>query len=140
MLVAAYLILQKNNQVLLLRRFNTNYEDGNYSLIAGHVESDEQITQSLIREAKEEANLIIKIEDLIFEHVIQRKCVDQSIYLDFFFTCQNWEGEVKNLEPHKCDDLSWFALDKLPQNIIPHVREVLELLNVERCNFSEAGW
>jgi hypothetical protein len=31
---ASYLILMKDNNVLLLRRFNTGYEDGNYSMIA----------------------------------------------------------------------------------------------------------
>ena len=54
---AAYLVLIKEKKILLLRRFNTGYEDGNYSFIAGHVEKSESFTACIIREAKEEANI-----------------------------------------------------------------------------------
>ena len=38
--VAVHLLLVKDNKVLLLRRFNTGYEYGNYSVVAGHVDDD----------------------------------------------------------------------------------------------------
>ena len=44
MLIAVYLVLLRDEQVLMLRRHNTGYEDGNYSVIAGHVERDERFT------------------------------------------------------------------------------------------------
>ncbi|OIO18541.1 MAG: hypothetical protein COY69_00490, partial [Candidatus Magasanikbacteria bacterium CG_4_10_14_0_8_um_filter_32_14] len=53
---ASFLVLIKNNKVLL-RRFNTKYEDGNYSMIAGHVDQGKTFTQCIIREAKEEADI-----------------------------------------------------------------------------------
>jgi 8-oxo-dGTP diphosphatase len=46
---SAYLYLKKSNKVLLLRRFNTGYEDGNYSFIAGHLEKNETFSDSIIR-------------------------------------------------------------------------------------------
>ena len=64
MFVAVYLLLLREGQVLLLRRHNTGYEDGNYSVIAGHVEPGERITQALVREAAEEAGSLM-----------QRRCI-----------------------------------------------------------------
>lgn len=45
--VAAYLILIKKNKVLLLRRFNTGWEDGNYTLISGHLEGQEAVKKAI---------------------------------------------------------------------------------------------
>ena len=40
-ITAVHLILIENNKILLQRRYNTGYEDGNYSVVAGHVEENE---------------------------------------------------------------------------------------------------
>ena len=50
---ASYLVLMKDHKVLLLQRANTGYHDGDYSIIAGHVEKDETFTDAVIREARE---------------------------------------------------------------------------------------
>lgn len=39
----AYLILQKGEKVLLSRRYNTGYRDGEWGLPAGHLEENETI-------------------------------------------------------------------------------------------------
>ena len=36
--VAVHLFFLRDDQILLLRRFNTGYEDGKYSVVAGHLE------------------------------------------------------------------------------------------------------
>ena len=51
---AVYLILERDNKILIARRANTGYEDGNYQVPAGHVEEAELPTEAVIREAKEE--------------------------------------------------------------------------------------
>jgi len=84
--VAAYLVLKKNDAILLLKRKNTGYEDSNYSVIAGHVESGESFRQTIIREAKEEANVSISETDIIRTHVQHRKSSwDQSERVDVYF-------------------------------------------------------
>lgn len=47
-----YLILIRNGSILFLRRFNTGWEDGNYSLITGHLDGQETVTQAMVREAE----------------------------------------------------------------------------------------
>jgi len=137
---AVYLILQKDNQILLLRRYNTGYEDGNYSLPAGHVDGNESFTQAMIREAYEEAGIRLKPEDVEVAHIQHRCCEDLSNErVDVFIKAYSWEGELVNKEPYKCDDLSWFDHNNLPENIIPYIRQAIE--NVLKNNFySEHGW
>ena len=77
--VAVYLLLLREGQVLLLRRHNTGYEDGKYSVIAGHVDPGERITQALIREAAEEAGIQLDAEEVHFVCVIQRQGADGPV-------------------------------------------------------------
>jgi 8-oxo-dGTP diphosphatase len=137
----SYLILEKEDKILLLRRFNTGYEDGNYSLIAGHVEADESFTQCAIREAKEEAGIILKPENLKVAHVMHRNSglEKNNERIDVFFRATEWEGSIENIEPHKCDDLSWFHVEKLPSNIVPYVKQAIQNISNQE-NYSEHGW
>ena len=138
---ASYLVLIKEGKVMLLRRTNTGYEDGNYSLIAGHVDESETFTQALIREAAEEAGIIISHEHLEVAHVMHRnsQTLKDNERVDVFFVARRWDGEPENRETHKCDDLSWFDLECLPDNIIPYIRQAVECIN-RRINYSEHGW
>ena len=138
---ASYLTLFKDNKVLLLRRFNTGYEDGNYSMIAGHVDPGETFTQCIIREAEEEAGILLKPEDLEFVHVMHRSPKNNEYHerIDVFFIAKKWEGKIVNKEPHKCDDLSWFDLDTIPENVIPHVKQAIERIK-NKIYYSEHGW
>jgi len=139
-IVAAYLVLQKDDQVLLLQRQNTGYEDGNYSVIAGHVEPGETFTQAIIREAREEANVVITQNNIVSQHVQHRKSLtDRSERVDVYYLVKDWQGQVENLEPHKCRELKWFALDDLPKNTIACVKQALECLLKEQ-GYSEFGW
>ncbi|MGB0757494.1 MAG: NUDIX hydrolase [Patescibacteria group bacterium] len=138
---ASYLVLFQDDQVLLLRRHNTGYEDGNYSLVAGHVESGENFTDCVIREAKEEAGVIVHPDHLQVVHVMHRNSGkdEYSERVDVFFIATTWSGEPINKEPHKCDDVSWFHIKELPDNTIPYIRQALEKIHTKHF-YSEHGW
>jgi len=135
---ASYLILLREDEVLLLQRKNTGFRDGMYSFIAGHVEEGESFTDAVIREAEEEAGVRIRPEDLSAAHIMHRRS-DDSVRVDVFFTAREWTGSVENREPHKCGDLSWFPLDALPDNTIPYIREALDHI-ARSSHYSENGW
>lgn len=137
LLGAVHVFLLREGEVLLLRRVNTGYEDGNYSVPAGHLDGGEEVKAAAIREACEEAGIRIDPADLAVAGVMHRRSDEERV--DFFLTASRWSGEIANTEPHKCDELAWFPLDRLPANVIPYVRRALE--NVRRgVWFDSFGW
>lgn len=136
-IVAVHLLLIKDGKILLSRRYNTGYEDGNYSVTSGHLEKDETVTQAMVRETKEEAGIDISTADLHCAHVMHRNSDDSRI--DFFFTADKWQGEPINKEPDKCDELKWFPMHSLPLNTVPYVRNAIERYS-QGSIYSEFGW
>jgi 8-oxo-dGTP diphosphatase len=135
---AVGLLLVKDGKILLLRRFNTGWEDGKYSLISGHLEGNESVTATIIREAKEEIGITISKENICVVNTTHRKLVD-SEYIDFFVSANKWEGEPIIMEPNKCDDLRWFSVTELPDNLVPHIKEIVGY-EKNRITYSEIGW
>lgn len=127
--VAVYLLLQRDDKILLMRRCNSGWRDGEYTLPAGHYDGDEALREAMAREAEEELAITIAPESLSCVHVMHQ--MDDSEYIDFYFTTSAWEGEIANNEPHKCDDVQWFALNSLPSNIVPNVRQSLEMIEAK---------
>ncbi len=112
--------------------------DGKYSLIAGHLDGNETVFDTMIREAFEEAGIKVAKEDLKPVKVLHRKSNDQE-YMDFFFLAEKWQGEPTIKESDKCDDMSWFPIDSLPENTLPYVKNVIENYK-DGISFIESGW
>ena len=129
---AVFVILEKgkgkNKKILLARRFNTGHKDGLYSFPSGHLEPGESIVNCIIREAKEEVGIVVKEKDLKLTHISHNyyNNKEKNPYTNFYFTCEKWKGEIKNIEPHKCDELLWCDPKKLPKKTIHYVRETVK--------------
>lgn len=126
---SGYVFFRDEDNVLLLRRANTGYHDGDYGVPAGHIEEGELGLAGTIREVQEEVGVRLKPEQLTFVHTMYRQCGDH-VRIDLFFEATAWDGTIVNAEPEKCDDLSWFALDALPDNVIPYMQQALEKYRV----------
>jgi len=136
-ITAVYLFLFKNDKILLMRRLNTGFEDGNYGLPSGHVEDNETLTEALKREMDEEIGIKLNVKKLELVHTMHRRSDD--IRLDFFFTTKKYTGEPKNLEPEKCDDVNWFPTSKLPKNTIGYIKKALSSFRAKKP-YSEINW
>lgn len=134
---AVYLLPIKDDKVLLSKRFNTGWMDGKYSLISGHIDGNETVFEAMVREAWEEAGLKIDPKDLIPGTVIHRK--SDVEYIDFFFVVKKWQGIPTIKEPNKCDDLSWYPLDNLPDNLLPFIVEAINNYQ-NKIAFFASGW
>lgn len=137
---AAFLVLKEEGKILLYQRKNTVHEDGNYSFVAGHLDGGETAQQALAREAKEEANIDILPEDLEVVHVLHNKNPKDGIeYFNVFMVPKRWSGEIKNMEPEHCGDLSWFPIASLPDNTINYINAVLGHIELGQF-YSNFGW
>lgn len=135
--VTVHLFFLRENQILLLRRFNTGYADGQYSVPAGHLDGDETVVAAAVREAEEEVGVRLEAEEIRYSSVIHRLDGDERV--DFFVLVNKWEGEPFNAEPEKCDELLWSDLNNLPRNTIPYVKRALQN-HLNGVRFDEFGW
>ncbi|HVW99362.1 MAG TPA: NUDIX domain-containing protein [Candidatus Babeliaceae bacterium] len=141
--VGVLLFLIQNDAILLLRRFQTGTDDGLYVVPMGGHDGNEPVTSSLIREAKEEANLLLKPGDLTVCHVMHRlhHMTEEVSFeqIDIIFKAHQYEGTLRNNEPDHCDELAFYPLNNLPENTAPFIRHAIDCVARE-CFFSEFGW
>ena len=132
-----HLLFFRDDKILLSRRFNTGYRDGEYSVPAGHLDGNETVRAAAAREAAEEVGVQIDKDDILFSSVMHRNEGDERV--DFFLHILAWRGEPLNNEPNKCDDLYWEQVNSLPGNIIPYVRRAIRN-HRKGIHFDEFGW
>jgi 8-oxo-dGTP diphosphatase len=118
------LILYNKGKILLLQQ--KKKLGGNYTLVGGTIEDTEFAVESLIREANEEAGVVLKAEDLQMVHVLHKRTKDKGHRITLYFKATKWDGEIKSLEPNKFKDVAWFPLTNLPPNLSDTVRHVLQ--------------
>lgn len=137
---AVYLFLRKGDEILLMRRQGSGYYDGWYSVPAGHVEAGELPLEGLVREIVEELGIVIDPKDIKLVHTMYRTKHDETgDRVDLFFLSTKWSGEIRIMEPDKCDNIEWFPISALPENMMHHVREVIQ--NIEKgIIYSELGF
>jgi 8-oxo-dGTP pyrophosphatase MutT (NUDIX family) len=132
-----HLFFFREDQVLLIRRFNTGFADGQYSVPAGHLDGGETVIAAAAREAQEEVGVRLDAECIHFSHVMHR--MDGEERVDFFVNVSNWNGELINAEPDKCDEICWVNVNELPGNTIPYIRQALKN-HRNGIKFDEFGW
>lgn len=135
-LCSIYIIIRnKNNEILLQRRANTKLWCGFLALPAGHVDKGENVYDALIREAKEELNIDVSIDDICDTFVVNRRNNKLSPYFDVYFEIDNYSGEITIGEPLKCLELVWCDINDLPYDMITFEKEAINN-NMEGIKFS----
>jgi 8-oxo-dGTP pyrophosphatase MutT (NUDIX family) len=140
---AVYILFKDGEKILLLKRANTSYFDGSYSIPAGHIDGSEPAIVAAIREAKEEVGATLERSELKLVHVMHRLSDIPSIHerIDLYFETGKQHPEITNREPEKCDELRWCSVKELPENMVPEVRIALQKVAANEAysdyNFSQ---
>ncbi|WP_211169073.1 NUDIX hydrolase [Aromatoleum toluvorans] len=121
--VGVHVLMEREGRILLMRRAGTGFFDGLYSLPGGHVEADESLGRTAVREMREEVGVEIDPAGLVHLGVVHRRSDTNRV--DFFLRAKAWAGEPRICEPDKCDALGWFARADLPANTVAYVRQAL---------------
>jgi ADP-ribose pyrophosphatase YjhB (NUDIX family) len=117
-------ILDGNN-ILLLKRANTGYCDGMYSLPAGHIDDNEPASHAMLRELQEEVNITTTADKLTVV-LSSHRTTDEHPYFNLYYSISDFNKNlIINNEPEKCDELKWFDLDELPENIVPYIKKAI---------------
>ena len=135
LVAAAYVVLLRGDDVLLQLRAGTGYRDGHWALLAGHVDPGESVLDAAAREAREEAGVVLDplgLEPLTAIHRFEPGGPAVEQRMDLFFACREWSGEPTIRERHRTAEMGWFALDALPEPVVPHERLVLDGLREGR--------
>ncbi len=136
--IAAYLIFRKGNNVAMVLRQNTPWMNNHYALPAGKAEKEEGLIACALREAKEETGATVQAKDLKPVLTVHRHN-DDTDWIDLVFEVSKWKGELYNAEPHVHGELKWFDISKLPKNVVPNSRFMVEQV-VAGKTYAELGW
>jgi 8-oxo-dGTP pyrophosphatase MutT (NUDIX family) len=122
LLVAAVIVHDLENQrVALLRRGpKAKFAQGMWDLPVGKSEPGEPITQTAVRELKEETGLVVAPEDLRLAHVIHgaRGVEAPNGFLTVVFAVHHWLGDLTNGEPDKHSEVAWVGTDAIPADFV----------------------
>ncbi len=112
--VGAFILNDKGEVLLLKRSQNSKNEKGSWEAPGGAVEFWEKREDAVRRELKEELDVDIEIIDVlaVIDEILPQ---DKQQWLATSFLVKIKEGQKPRIvEPHKHEDIGWFAIDSLP--------------------------
>lgn len=129
--VGVGVLILKEGKILLGKR-KGSHGSGTWSLPGGHLEFGESFEECCKREVLEETNLKVNnLTKLSFTNDIFEK--EGKHYVTLFFITEDFEGDLKLMEPDKCERWDWFDLKELPSPLF----KPLENLILEGFNFGD---
>ncbi|MGW6202315.1 phosphotransferase [Streptomyces sp. NPDC055089] len=129
--VDVHLILRRETgngpEVFLSRRAGEVYAAGLWHFVSGHTEDGEDVVSALIREAEEEAGVLIDPADVRFAVAVHH-CPPsaRAARIGLFFEVRTWQGTPHIREPAVCDAMGWFPLGAPPAPMVAYCRAGLD--------------
>ena len=125
--------------ILLLRRSHVSFGTGQYCLVGGKVEPGERALHAIRREVCEEVGLDIPEASFELVHTFHRKGSESDLVALCFRADITHLPTPTNNEPDKHDDMRFFNIHQLPENILPAHKQAIECIQ-KNIYYSEHGW
>lgn len=120
------LIFNKKGEIFLAKRSGkVKNQSGWWSKPGGTVKYGEKVISAMKREVKEEQGIEIDIWGYL-PHVDQMLKEENQHWVAFSFIANLKSGIPKILEPHKCAEIGWFNINKLPKKLTQTTREPIK--------------
>ncbi|OIJ90442.1 NUDIX domain-containing protein [Streptomyces colonosanans] len=137
--VHLYLEDDEGRILLGLRHPDSAYAGRTWHFLAGHCERESAV-QCLVREALEEAGLVIGPADVEHAHTVHlRDNAGAEPRMQIVFRVRRWKGTPEVRESDKCLGWKWWSPKALPQTIVPYARWAIEQVLAGQP-YSEMGW
>jgi len=130
-------ILNSAGKVFLAKRGrDARNESGKWEFPGGSVEFGELLKDALVREVLEEYGFTISVDLLlgVVDHILLR---EKQHWVSPTYLCRYVNGEPRILEPNKCDEIGWFAVDTIPVDKLSSASR--DSLSCFRLHFAEKG-
>ena len=102
----------KDDKVLMGKRKGSHGE-GEYAFPGGHVEHLESFETCARRETLEECR--IEIKNIKFQFLANVTAYAPKHYVHIGLTAEYASGDLKVMEPEKCESWDWYNIESLPE-------------------------
>ena len=132
--VSVFLVIRRGKEILLLKRENTGWMDGFFSIPAGAIDGNETLVNAVIREAQEEVGITVDHKDVLLSHTMHCFTHNEE-WLGQFFSTKKWKGDLRVMELNKHSEIKWVEVNNLPNNTIPYVIQAINKIT-HKVNYS----
>ena len=112
--LAVYVVLSRNDKILVLKRHNTGYMDGLWCPPAGGVDPGESISDWVVRECLEEVGVQVDPSSIALLHTMHRVTPERYV-IDLFFSA-DLPANLSTLSPTKPANYVGFRKQIRPSN------------------------
>lgn len=123
-------IINDKNQTLLIKRKDNHV----WERPGGKLEVGESFEQCIVREIKEETNLVVNPESMLLVEQ-NYDSTKESHWICIGYLCKYVSGQPQLLEAEKHDEIAWFDLNDLPQ-VTQHTKNALDTYNKNNKYYS----